>query len=134
MTSIGFIWGLWRLPGLPPSLRLGLGPSEPQRSTHMASDLLIILLSMVSPQLARIDVGAALRVWFRQHRHHTQQDLLDALHRRPPFLGPFVLIGVFAWRMENRDTHRPIGVDVWMQQRRLELERRWTQRIVFGER
>lgn len=99
----------------------------------MGLHLPIVFLPVVPPQLTRIDVGAALWIRLGQHRNHTQQNLLDALHRRPPFLGPLVLVWVFSRRMQDRYTDGSVGVDVRMEQRRLELERRGAQRVVGRE-
>lgn len=99
----------------------------------MGTDLAVELQPVVSPELTGINVGSRLGVGFGKHGHHAQEDFFYALHRRPSFLGPLIVVGVFARRVQNGDTDCSVGVHVGMQDGRIETKRGCTQRVVLGE-
>lgn len=69
---------------------------------------------------AAFDVGAALDVGLGEHADDAEQDLLDALHRRPTLRGRLVHVRVVAGRVEDGDADLARGVDVGVEQRGLE--------------
>ena len=65
--------------------------------------------SVLSPHLGRVYIGRGLCVWLRQHRHHTEQDLLYALDWGPPLTARLVAEGIIARGVEDTEDHSNIG-------------------------
>ena len=55
------------------------------------------LIPPIPPHLRRLNIRRALIIRFRQHTHHTNQNLLHTLYRRPPLAGFFIVVRIIAW-------------------------------------
>lgn len=85
--------------------------SQPQPSPHLIAHFPLILVSPFSPHLSGFHVRRTLVIGLRQHAHHRDQDLLDALNGRPSLRRMLVVVGIVAGGMEDGDTDCSIGVD-----------------------
>lgn len=85
--------------------------SKPQSLPHLISNLLLVLRSPLAPHLRGLDIRRTLIVRLGEHTHHGDEDLLHALDRRPAFRCVFIVVGIIAWWVENRDTNGAIRVD-----------------------
>jgi hypothetical protein len=95
-------------------LRISSNPTlphlQPQTLPHILPDNLLILRSLLPPHPRTIYIRRTLIIRLRQHTHHTDENLLHGLNRRPPFRRLFVLHRVFAGRVQNRDADFAVGI------------------------
>ena len=78
--------------------------------------LLLESWSVLSPHLGSIHIGWRLCVGLCQHRHHTQQYLLNALDWRPSLTAGLVSQRIIARGMEDADANFAIWVNVGVEQ------------------
>jgi len=86
-------------------------PSQPQALPNIPPNNLLILCPPFPPHPRRIHIRRTLIIRLRQHAHHAYEYLLDALDRGPAFGRLFVLQGIFAGRVQDRDADFAVGVD-----------------------
>lgn len=86
-------------------------PSQPQTSPHISPDSLFEFRLTLSPHSRRIDIRRAFIVGLSNHAHHTNENLLHALYRRPSLRRLLVVVRVIARRVEDRDAYDAVGVD-----------------------
>lgn len=84
--------------------------SKAQRSSDVLLDLLLKLCSSLPPHSCRIDIGRRFVVRLGKHAHNTDEDLFHALDRAPAFGGVFVVVGVVARRVQDRDADNTIRI------------------------
>lgn len=85
--------------------------SKTQALAHLITHLGLVLGPPLPPHLRSLDVSGTLVVRFCQHAHDRDEDLLHALDGRPALRGMFVVVGVVAGGMEDRDADGAVGVD-----------------------
>jgi hypothetical protein len=76
-------------------------PSQSQHPSTTLPHLLLIFSPPLPPHLRRFHIRRTLVIRFRQHTHHTNQDLLHTLNRTPSFARVFVVIWIISWRVED---------------------------------
>ena len=91
--------------------------SQPQTLPNICPYNLLILVALLSPHTCRIHICWTLIVRLRQHAHNTDEDLLDALNRRPALRRLLVVVRVIAWRVQDRDADFAVGIHWCCQQR-----------------
>lgn len=84
-------------------------------------DAVVVDVLVVSPQVAGVDVGGRHDVGVVKNGHDAHDDALDTLGRRPVLVRGLVLVDV-ARLVEDGYADPPVGVDVWVEDRRAELE------------
>lgn len=107
--------------------------SQTQALPHIRLDNALILLPLLPPHTRRIHIRRALIIRLRQHTHHTNEDLLDALDRAPPLARLLILQRILAWRMQYRDADLAVGVYVRVPHVGDELHLGRRERVVFGK-
>lgn len=98
----------------PPSLSpspLVYASTNAQTPPHPLPNNLLKLLPPIPPHLRRLNIRRALIIRFRQHTHHTNQNLLHTLYRRPPLAGFFIVVRIIAWCVEDGDADDTCWVD-----------------------
>jgi hypothetical protein len=84
---------------------------QPQTLPNSPPVNLLILLPILPPHPCRIHIRRTLIIRVRKHAQHTNENLLYVEYRRPALRRVFVLHGVVAGRVENRDAHFAAWVD-----------------------
>lgn len=95
-------------------------------------DVFVVELFVVSPQVAGVDVCWRHDVRVVEDGDDAHDDTFDTLCWRPVFVRRLILVDV-ARLVEDGDAHPSVGVDVWVEDRRRELERRWREGVVERE-
>lgn len=99
--------------------------SQPQALLDILPHDLLVLIPLVPPHLRSIDIRRALVVRLGQHAHHADQDLLDALDRRPALGCLLVLHRVVAGRVQDRYTDFAVVVYCFSLASLLTLQTDW---------
>ena len=84
---------------------------QAQALADLIANLALIFGPSLPPHLRGFHIGRTLVVRLGQHAHDGNEDLLDALNRRPPLRSVLVVVGIIAGRVQDGDTNGSIGVN-----------------------